>query len=160
MAGSPVADRLSPSSSRRVRVRCESPVRMSTSAWRTSRSITAASTTPSENVSPRRPNGNSEVPMIGPISWPGGAHWADSRSGHDRRLADPGRTEQDHVFRSGHGCAGGQVGQDISPQRWQVSRLKSSRVVASGYVCGADPHDGARDSRSATCRCRSAAGYS
>ena len=58
LAGQLSAVRLSlASSSRRCRVRNESPVRVRTSAWCTRRSIMAVATMSSPKVSPQRPNG-------------------------------------------------------------------------------------------------------
>ena len=51
-------------SSRRARVRNESPARVRTSAWWTSRSIIAAATTSSPKTSPQRPNGKFDVTKI------------------------------------------------------------------------------------------------
>jgi hypothetical protein len=59
------------------------------------------------------------------------------------RLAEPERSEQDHVLGLGDERTGGQVGQHVAAQRRQVIEVEVLQRFDLREMRGADPHDGA-----------------
>ena len=74
------------------------------------------------------------------VPGPGGG---DAEPDRQVRLADSRRPEQDHVLRLRDERAGGQVGQDVTPQRGQVIEVEILQRLDRREVGGADPHHGA-----------------